>query len=228
MRINTYSDWTDGAVRRFMRDAGPQLDDLFALSRADITSHRFERVRAVLATVDALAGALPAAGSAGRDRQDAQPARRRGVDGADRRPPGRWIARVKDFLLDLVLDGELDMDDTGARRGAGARLPGDPLRLAGGRTHMSATELMPTLELLAQGAGAGNRARLSEPFDQRRRHPGVLPRASTSMTMMRHRGRRGEHSGLSGALRSRSHRRGAGTPGTGDAAQLDATDRALR
>jgi hypothetical protein len=26
-------------------------------------------------------------------------------------PPGRWIARVKDFLLDLVLDGDLDMDD---------------------------------------------------------------------------------------------------------------------
>jgi hypothetical protein len=25
--------------------------------------------------------------------------------------PGRWIARVKDFLLDLVLDGDLDMDD---------------------------------------------------------------------------------------------------------------------
>jgi hypothetical protein len=26
-------------------------------------------------------------------------------------PPGRWIARVKDFLLDLVLDGDLDMED---------------------------------------------------------------------------------------------------------------------
>jgi poly(A) polymerase len=29
MRINTYSDWTDGAVRRFMRDAGPQLENLY-------------------------------------------------------------------------------------------------------------------------------------------------------------------------------------------------------
>jgi poly(A) polymerase len=112
MRINTYSDWTDGAVRRFMREAGPQLDNLFALSRADITSHRFERVRAVLKTVDALEA---------RCRQleeDAEIAKMHSpLDGVALMaltgcPPGRWIARVKDFLLDLVLDGDLDMDDT--------------------------------------------------------------------------------------------------------------------
>ena len=28
------------------------------------------------------------------------------------RPPGRWIAELKDLLRELVIDGELDPDDT--------------------------------------------------------------------------------------------------------------------
>ncbi len=32
--------WTDGAVRRLIRDAGDTLEDLLDLSRADVTSHR--------------------------------------------------------------------------------------------------------------------------------------------------------------------------------------------
>lgn len=27
------------------------------------------------------------------------------------RPPGPWLGKVKNYLLDLVLDGELDQDD---------------------------------------------------------------------------------------------------------------------
>ncbi|MGH2412015.1 MAG: HDIG domain-containing metalloprotein, partial [Chloroflexota bacterium] len=111
MRINTYSDWTDGAVRRFMRDAGPHLPDLFELSRADITSQRVERVRAVLATVDGLEERCRQLDAQAEIAKMHSP-----LDGADLMaltgcPPGRWIARVKDFLLDLVLDGELDMED---------------------------------------------------------------------------------------------------------------------
>src|SRR5690606_16248823 len=43
-RANSYEpDWTDGAVRRFMREAGDELCDLLALSRADVTSRRPEK-----------------------------------------------------------------------------------------------------------------------------------------------------------------------------------------
>jgi poly(A) polymerase len=111
MRINTYSDWTDGAVRRFMRDAGPQLDNLFALSRADITSHRMQRVQAVLATVDALEARcrqLEEQAEIAKMHSPLDGVELMALTGA---PPGRWIARVKDFLLDLVLDGDLDMED---------------------------------------------------------------------------------------------------------------------
>jgi len=40
MRANTYEkDWSDSAVRRFIRDTGEYCDRLLVLSRADITSH---------------------------------------------------------------------------------------------------------------------------------------------------------------------------------------------
>ncbi len=111
MRINTYSDWSDGAVRRFMREAGDQLDDLFALSRADITSHRFERVQAVLANVDHLEQRVHELEAQAEIAKLHSP-----LDGYELmkmfdRPPGPWLGKVKNYLLDLVLDGELDQDD---------------------------------------------------------------------------------------------------------------------
>jgi poly(A) polymerase len=46
LRANQYeSSWTDSAVRRFAREMGDHLDDLLALSRADITTKRAERRR---------------------------------------------------------------------------------------------------------------------------------------------------------------------------------------
>jgi len=112
MRINTYSDWTDGAVRRFMRDAGPQLANLFALSRADITSHRFERVKAVLKNVDTLEARCRQLEEQAEIAKMHSPLDGVALMALTGWPPGRWIARVKDFLLDLVLDGDLDMNDT--------------------------------------------------------------------------------------------------------------------
>ncbi|MEY2936391.1 MAG: hypothetical protein RL033_7140 [Pseudomonadota bacterium] len=41
-------DWTDSAVRRFARDIGGALDDLMALSRADMTTKRREKRRRFL------------------------------------------------------------------------------------------------------------------------------------------------------------------------------------
>src|SRR5579883_1814383 len=47
MRANQYeSEWTDGAVRRLMRDAGPDLERLLLLSTADVTSYRAAKIEA--------------------------------------------------------------------------------------------------------------------------------------------------------------------------------------
>ena len=56
MRANAYqSEWTDGAVRRLMLDAGDDLPDLLDLSRADITSYRQDKVSRAEAQVAELA-----------------------------------------------------------------------------------------------------------------------------------------------------------------------------
>jgi poly(A) polymerase len=111
-RINSYEgEWTDGAVRRLVREAGDALYDLFDLSRADVTSSRPERVRAAEARVDALQA------RAERLQEEEDIARiRPPLDGLELmemfdRPPGPWIRPIKDHLLALVLDGDLAPDD---------------------------------------------------------------------------------------------------------------------
>lgn len=55
LRPNLYRPtWTDAAVGRFVREMGPYLEDLLALSRADITSGRPERRAQGLANLDEL------------------------------------------------------------------------------------------------------------------------------------------------------------------------------
>jgi poly(A) polymerase len=111
-RVNSYEeDWTDGAVRRFVREAGDALDDLLDLSRADVTSRRPERVRAAEQRVDALRERCLRL-QAEEDLAQIRPP----LDGSELmelfgRPPGAWIRPVKDRLLEMVIDGELRADD---------------------------------------------------------------------------------------------------------------------
>lgn len=52
MRANTYEpNFSNSAVRRFVRDAGDSLDDLLTLSRADITGQQSQNVQIALARV---------------------------------------------------------------------------------------------------------------------------------------------------------------------------------
>jgi poly(A) polymerase len=113
MRPATDTDaWTDKAVRRFIVDVGPEhLDSLLSLAHADITSSNPRRVAAHLDRLRRL-----------RERCDAllkeasvvKP--RSPLDGDElmalmQGEPGPWIGRVKQYLLNLVIDGELAEDD---------------------------------------------------------------------------------------------------------------------
>ncbi len=112
LRIGVYDEsWTDGAVRRFMRETAPVTERLFLLSRADITSQRAQRVAAALARVDALYARCEEI----RAQEDVEQLHSP-LDGNELMEmfggkPGRWIGTIKDYLLGLVLDGTLSQED---------------------------------------------------------------------------------------------------------------------
>ncbi len=55
MRPHTYKmGWTDSAVRRYVRDAGPLLEDLNELVRCDVTTRNRRRARAIARRIDEL------------------------------------------------------------------------------------------------------------------------------------------------------------------------------
>lgn len=112
LRPSSYADdWTDSAVRRLALEAGAAFEDLLDLAAADVTSARAERQAAAARRVNGL--------RAHWERLEAEHALaelKSPLDGNELmamfgRPPGRWIADIKDRLRDLVIDGELDPDD---------------------------------------------------------------------------------------------------------------------
>jgi len=112
LRIGLYDEtWTDGAVRRFIRETEPVTERLFALARADVPSANPRRVAAAAARVEALI-----ARCAEIEAQEEVAKIKSPLDGNDLmtlfdHPPGPWIRPLKDYLLDLVLDGQLAQGD---------------------------------------------------------------------------------------------------------------------
>src|SRR5256885_13129976 len=94
-----------------MREAGDELEPLLQLSSADVTSYRAQKVAAARARVDALRARIARIAE-----QEEVAALRSPLDGNELmalfdKPPGPWIRDVKEYLLGLVLDGELGVDE---------------------------------------------------------------------------------------------------------------------
>jgi poly(A) polymerase len=95
-------DWTDGAVRRLARDAGPLLDRLMALARADIGASAYpepEKLDELQARLDAVRVEHPSRLEPLISGEDIM--RLRGVG------PGPEVGRIKQKLEELVIDGEI-------------------------------------------------------------------------------------------------------------------------
>ena len=112
MRANQYEDeWTDGAVRRLVRDAGEDLELLLELSTADVTSYRAARVEAAVDRVRRLRERIRQLEEQARIEEIKSPLNGHELMAMFGRGPGPWIKAVKDYLLDLVLEGKLAPDD---------------------------------------------------------------------------------------------------------------------
>jgi poly(A) polymerase len=105
LRFHTYRlGWTDRAVRRYVRDAGPLLDQLNELTRCDCTTRNAAKARALDRRMDELEDRIAAL----RDQEELD-AIRPDLDGAQVMahlaiPPGREVGEALSFLLELRMD----------------------------------------------------------------------------------------------------------------------------
>jgi poly(A) polymerase len=106
LRFHGYSDevWTDAAVRRYVRDAGPLLDELNELTRCDCTTRNERKARLLAARMDALEARIAEL----REREELE-AMRPDIDGGEVMahlgiPPGRDVGEALAMLLEARLE----------------------------------------------------------------------------------------------------------------------------
>jgi poly(A) polymerase len=106
LRFHGYGDgaWSDAAVRRYVRDAGPLLDRLHLLTRADCTTRNQRRAAALTRAYDALESRIATLAEA-----EELAAVRPDLDGTQIMatlgiPPGPEVGQAYRFLLELRLD----------------------------------------------------------------------------------------------------------------------------
>jgi poly(A) polymerase len=117
LRFHTYRlGWTDRAVRRYVRDAGPLLEQLNELTRCDCTTRNANKARALARRMDELEARIDDL-----RQQEELDAIRPDLDGAQVMEalgigPGRDVGRALAYLLGLRMDeGPLDEDEARKR-----------------------------------------------------------------------------------------------------------------
>ena len=117
LRFHTYRmGWTDSAVRRYVRDAGPLLNQLNELTRCDCTTRNANKARALARRMDELEARI-----AELQEQEELRAIRPDLDGNAVMTrlglrPGREVGEALAFLLELRLEeGPLGDEEAGRR-----------------------------------------------------------------------------------------------------------------
>jgi poly(A) polymerase len=117
LRFHTYRlGWTDKAVRRYVRDAGPHLALLNELTRCDCTTRNVSKARALARRMDELEARI-----AELREEEELDSLRPDLDGNQVMElldigPGRAVGQALSFLMELRLDeGPLGEDEAAAR-----------------------------------------------------------------------------------------------------------------
>ena len=114
LRFHGYSagEWTDAAVRRYVRDAGPLLPRLHLLTRSDCTTRNAAKARALAAAYDALERRIGELAEA-----EELSAMRPALDGNEIMtalgvPPGPVVGKAWKYLLELRIEqGPMSRDE---------------------------------------------------------------------------------------------------------------------
>ena len=123
LRFHTYRmGWTDSAVRRYVRDAGPLLDDLNELTRSDCTTRNAKKAAALARRMDDLEARI-----AELREQEELAKIRPALDGNAVMQvldvgPGRVVGEALAYLLEIRLEeGEISEAEAAERLRAWAR-----------------------------------------------------------------------------------------------------------
>jgi poly(A) polymerase len=117
LRFHTYRlGWTDKAVRRYVRDAGPLLDMLNEQTRCDCTTRNASKARALARRMDELEARIAELRA-----QEELDSLRPDLDGNQVMQvldikPGRAVGEAMQFLMDLRLDEGPLGEEEAARR----------------------------------------------------------------------------------------------------------------
>jgi poly(A) polymerase len=114
LRFHGYStgEWSDAAVRRYVRDGGPLLERLHRLTRSDCTTRNARKARALASAYDSLERRI-----AQLSEQEDLAKIRPDLDGNEIMrvldiPPGPLVGKAYQHLLGLRMDsGPMDHDD---------------------------------------------------------------------------------------------------------------------
>ena len=117
LRFHTYSmGWSDSAVRRYVRDAGPLLQELNVLTRCDCTTRNEKKARRLSRRMDELEARIDELAAA-----EELAALRPEMDGNEviehlGIQPGRIVGEAMSFLMEIRLEEGLVGDDEIRRR----------------------------------------------------------------------------------------------------------------
>ncbi len=108
MRANLYiKEWTDSAIRRFIREIGNRTDKVLTLSRSDITSYRKEKVKEKIKLLDELGERINALNSV---KELKCPISGNDIMKNFNLPPGPMIGKIKDSVMQEMIEGRLPPD----------------------------------------------------------------------------------------------------------------------
>ena len=101
---------TDSAIRRLIFLAGDDFEELMILCRADITSKNPARVKKYLKNYDGLIKKISTVEERDRLRNFQPPVKGEEIMSIFNREPGPFIGKVKKFVLEAILEGEVAND----------------------------------------------------------------------------------------------------------------------
>jgi poly(A) polymerase len=105
LRFHTYRmGWTDSAVRRYVRDAGPLLDDLNELTRSDCTTRNAKKAAELARRMDELQARIAALAEQEELERIKPPLNGDQIMAFLGVPPGPVVGEARNFLLELRLD----------------------------------------------------------------------------------------------------------------------------